>query len=738
MRRSKAKRDFALATGERDCARVYNVTPTGSPIAQTGDQSTGLVSQSGSRAQADDAAAVIVGSSDDDALQLDEFGYQCTTPAPPRPAAGDNDGDASTLNLGPCFQLSDPATQPTTSSDVADAAEASTTEGPGQQQERASSVVSGTSSTGAYGSSQEGGENQADPVEDQRWMEQQSRVAQAGLTVTTTVPRIDFDDDKFDDASDATTVGEESVEFGSVTSADDDDDETTVTNADDDPPESSSDSSLASDGTASLQRALFGPSSPSLSTASTMSSSILRPPPSPTSPPPAPDSAADDDTLLDYHVKRVRSTLDAPRKYVMVTAAGDVMDAEQMKRLSGRSTRSTTARSDGTLRLQAPDQKKGSEAGPTVKTGETETAPASPVKVIGAPSQPPSPPADPTKDELLPDPTSPPSEPVTASAPPVEPNGQPAPVLAFGSDATTPLTDPTPPVSSKASSSSSSDEEKRSPRLYMTPTDQSSAADSNERIWRSIERECASPASMSEASSTTRRFANAGWLPGTRGSFCPSGQFWDTFQIILDNSEPREACYPLVAELYQADQARQAERRARVYSDAPLSRESDTLMGAFSLSEARTVIAEAQASGDWRRPVSDETRARHQTGLNNRRWRTMTRSDHGILLSFRFATTITSIASARDALITARRLEMELDKRRCLTTAEYSFIVDWVRDVAEQDVITQLTEAVADLQAATSGEEARTRAQLEREQGLPPGVRPASPTATQSRPPPDE
>ena len=88
-------------------------------------------------------------------------------------------------------------------------------------------------------------------------------------------------------------------------------------------------------------------------------------------------------------------------------------------------------------------------------------------------------------------------------------------------------------------------------------------------------------------------------------------------------------------------------------------------------------------------------------------------------------------------MITARRLEMELEKRRSLTAQEYSFIVDWVHDVAEQDVITQLTEAVADLQAATADEEARTRAQLEREQGLPPGVRPAPPTATQSRPPPD-
>ena len=75
-----------------------------------------------------------------------------------------------------------------------------------------------------------------------------------------------------------------------------------------------------------------------------------------------------------------------------------------------------------------------------------------------------------------------------------------------------------------------------------------------------------------------------------------------------------------MAELYRADQARQAERRTRVYADAPLSGTSDTLTGAFSLSEARDVIADAQASGDWRRPVSEETRARHQTGLNNRRW----------------------------------------------------------------------------------------------------------------------
>ena len=41
-------------------------------------------------------------------------------------------------------------------------------------------------------------------------MEQQSRVARAGLAVTTTVPRIDFDDDKFENESYATTVGEES------------------------------------------------------------------------------------------------------------------------------------------------------------------------------------------------------------------------------------------------------------------------------------------------------------------------------------------------------------------------------------------------------------------------------------------------------------------------------------------------------------------------------------------------
>ena len=214
----------------------------------------------------------------------------------------------------------------------------------------------------------------------------------------------------------------------------------------------------------------------------TSPSSILRPLNSPTSPPPAPDSAADDDTLLDYHVKRVRSTLDAPRKYVMVSAAGDVMDAEQIKRLSGRTTRSTTARSDGTLRLQAPDRKEDVKEPPITKTGETEAAPASPVKVVDAPSAPPSPPAGPAKTELLPDPESPPNEHVASSAPPVGPNGQPVSVLAFGSDATTPLTDPTPPVSSRASSSGSSSEEKQSPRLYMTPSDQSSAADSNERI----------------------------------------------------------------------------------------------------------------------------------------------------------------------------------------------------------------------------------------------------------------
>ena len=117
--------------------------------------------------------------------------------------------------------------------------------------------------------------------------------------------------------------------------------------------DSSSDSSLASDGTASLQRAVFGPSSPSLSTASTMSSLILRPITSPTSPPTAPDSAAEDDTLLDYQVKSVHSTLDAPRKYVMVTAAGDIMDVEQIRRLLRRSIRSRATSTDGTLRLPA-------------------------------------------------------------------------------------------------------------------------------------------------------------------------------------------------------------------------------------------------------------------------------------------------------------------------------------------------------------------------------------------------
>ena len=168
--------------------------------------------------------------------------------------------------------------------------------------------------------------------------------------------------------------------------------------------------------------------------------------------------------------------------------------------------------------MQAPDGKEDVKAEPITKTGKTEAAPASPVKVVDAPSAPPSSPAGPAKTELLPDPESPPNEPVTSSAPPVGPDGQPVPVLAFGSDATTPLTDPTPPVSSRASSSGSSSEEKQSPRLYMTPSDQSSVADSNERIWRSIERECASPADMSEASSTTRRFSNAGWLPVARCS----------------------------------------------------------------------------------------------------------------------------------------------------------------------------------------------------------------------------
>ena len=148
-----------------------------------------------------------------------------------------------------------------------------------------------------------------------------------------------------------------------MTSAEDDDDAKSVTNAASGSPkrsidgqseslvnDSSLDSSLESAGTASLQRAVFGPSSPSLSTVLTMSSSILQPITSPTSPPAAPDSA---DT--DYHVKHVRSTLDAPRKYVMVSAAGDVIDVEQIRRLLRRSIRSNAAKSDGTLRLQAPD-----------------------------------------------------------------------------------------------------------------------------------------------------------------------------------------------------------------------------------------------------------------------------------------------------------------------------------------------------------------------------------------------
>ena len=282
--------------------------------------------------------------------------------------------------------------------------------------------------------------------------------------------------------------------------------------------DSSSDSSLASDGTASLQRAVFGPSSPSLSTASTMSSLILRPITSPTSPPTAPDSAAEDDTLLDYQVKSVHSTLDAPRKYVMVTAAGDIMDVEQIRRLLRRSIRSRATSTDGTLRLPAPAAKEGYEAGSATGTAAEKSAVGSPIVITGMPEQPPSPPSDPTKTELLPDPSPPPTEPVTSAAPPTDSVGQPAPVLVLDSAATTPLPDPTPLVSSISSSS----EEKQSPRLYMTPSEQSSAADSNERIWREVERACDSPTNMSEASSTTRRFANAGWLPGSRGDFRPS------------------------------------------------------------------------------------------------------------------------------------------------------------------------------------------------------------------------